>query len=173
MIRFETKLNEESTKQLSVHSFSRLVWVMLILSVVFIGLGLIGYFAGEDEYDRIYGITMIVFGVLVVPLVWVVTRLLQKYVNKSAKFITDETDEVYEFYEETVRVKQVSTEMQADATYTYNYLYKVEESATHYFLYISKMQCHIVPKNSLTEGNLDELNERLRLKLGQRFRAKR
>ncbi|MCM1368149.1 MAG: YcxB family protein [Roseburia sp.] len=134
---------------------------------------MVGYFFGEDNSDRTMGIALIVFGVLFAPLVWVISRLLQKYINKSAKYITDETDEIYIFNDETLYIKQVSAKMQSEVTYAYDYLYKVTESATHYFLYISKMQCHIVPKNSVTEGDINTLTELLRRKLGNKFSIKR
>lgn len=173
MVRFETKLNAESVKQLNKHSLFRLGWVMVVCSLLMIGLGLVGFFAGEDSADRASAIVLIVFGALFVPLVLLVTFILQKVINKSAKYITDETDEVYVFDEEKLYIKQSSKNMQSEATYGYDYLYKVMESATHYFLYISKTQCHIIPKNSATEGNLTELSELLRQKLGKRHIVKR
>lgn len=173
MVKFETKLNANSTKQINKHSFARLGWALLVCSVLFIAIGLVGYFLGTDGEDRAMGIALIVFGVLFAPLVWAVTSLVQKYFNKSAKYITDETDEIYIFDDETLQIKQVSKRMQSESTYTYDYLYKVMESATHYFLYISKIQCHVVPKNSITEGDINALNEHLRQKLEKKFSTKR
>ncbi len=172
MVKFETKLNADSTKQINKHSFARLGLVMLFFSILFIAIGLVGYFSGSDDADRAMGIAFMVFGVLFAPLVWVITLLLQKYLNKSAKYITDGTDEIYIFDDETLHIKQVSKRMQSESTYNYDFLYKVMENATHYFLYISKMQCHVVPKNSITEGDINALNELLRQKLGKKFSTK-
>lgn len=172
-IKFETKLNADSARQLNKHSLARLRWFLIIFSLFFIAIGIIGYLGREDELDSAMSIVLIVFGVLFTPIVWCVTMLLQKYINKTAKYITDETDEIYIFDEETLYIKQVSEKMQSESTYSYDYLYKVMESATHYFLYISKMQCHIVPKNSVTEGDINVLNDILRRKLGNKYSTKR
>ncbi len=172
MVKFETKLNAESTKSINKNSFKRMLWILLVISLMLILFGLVGCFMAEDNADRSTGIGLIVFGVLFTPLVWGVTLLLQKNINKSARYITDETDETYIFDDETLYIKQVSKRMQSESTYNYDYLYKVMESATHYFLYISKLQCHVVPKNTLVEGDLNVLNELLRLKLGNKFRCK-
>lgn len=173
MVKFETKLNADSTKQLNKQAFKRLWWVMLVLSLLFVALGLIGYFFGEDDADKTFAISLMVIGVLFAPLVWLISGILQKNINKSAKFITDETDEIYIFDDDKLYIKQVSAKMQSESTYAYDYLFRVVENATHYFLYISKMQCHIVPKDAVTEGTLNELNELLRVKLGQKFYFKK
>lgn len=173
MVKFETKLNADSTKQLNKHAFARLGWIMLIFSILLIAIGLVGYFLGTDSEDRVLGIALAVFGVLFAPFIWVLSSIAQKNFNKSAKYITDETDEIYIFDNDTLYIKQVSKNMQSETTYNYDYLYKVIESATYYFLYISKRQCHIVPKNSITEGDINTLNECLQQKLGKKFSTKR
>lgn len=173
MVRFESKLNAESTKQLNKFSFRKLWWLMLLFSVFCIGFGLIGYFCAEDNSDKVLGIFFMVLGVIFAPLVWLLTTVLQKSLNKSATYITDNTDEVYEFDEEKIHIQQKSDKFQSDSVYKYEYFYKVFETKTHYFVYISKMQCHIIPKNSIVEGTVEELNELLKRYLGKKFKSKR
>ena len=55
----------------------------------------------------------------------------------------------------------------------YTYFNKVEENDTHYFLYLSSMQCHVIPKNSITEGTLEDFNRILIQNLGLRFKSKK
>lgn len=170
MIRFETKLNAETTKQLNKFSMKKILWVIILFSVLFVVGGVLGGFVfPEDDSDKIMGIALIVVGVIFTPLVWLFTRLIQRGLDKSASFISGNTDEVYAFDEEKVVIIQTGEQFSSNLTAKYAYFYKVKETLTHYFLYISKAQCHVVPKSSLTEGSIGELNEILLKNLGDKY----
>lgn len=170
MIRFETKLNAETTKQLNKFSLKKYLWAIILFSVL-IALG--GVFGGfifpEDDADRTMGIALIVVAVLITPLTWLLTRLIQRGMDKSASYIVLDTDEVYAFDDEKVTIIQTNEQFNSNLTAKYGYFYKVKETATHYYFYISKAQCHVVPKSSITEGSIEELNALLLSKLGAKF----
>lgn len=175
MIRFETKLNAETTKQLNKFSMKKYLWLIILVSVLFAVLGVLGAFVfPEDDSDRTMGIALIVIAVLITPLTWILTRFIQRGLDKSSSFITGDTDEVYTFDEEKVTIIQNGAQFNSNLTAKYAYFYKVKETATHYYLYISKMQCHVVPKVSIIEGTVEELNGLLLYNLGAKFvRAKK
>ena len=169
MVKFETKFSGNVSRTLSVRSMKKLWWVYAIFSVLFILFGVLNL-----ESDRIFGIAMIVFGLLFTPLCIVLTRLLQKKVDKSMSVMSEETLETYTFDENVFTIVQEKGESyRAETRADYTYFNKVEENDTHYFLYLSSMQCHVIPKNSITEGTLEEFNGIMIEKLGLRFKRKK
>ncbi len=173
MVIFKTNLNTETTKQLNKFSLKNLWWAMLILSVLFVLIGVLGGFVfPEDGADMVFGIVMISFGVLFTPAVWLLARLFQRNLDKSATYIAGNTEETYTFSENGIEILQVNEQFRSWTSAKFPYLYKVNETATHYFLYISKAQCHVIPKAALTEGSLEELNALLSFNLGVKFKRK-
>lgn len=173
MVIFKANLNSETTKQLNKFSLKRMWWVVLIPSVLFIVIGVLGGFVfPEDGSDTVFGIVMISLGVLFTPAVWLLTRLLQRNLDESATYIAGNTEETYTFSENGIEILQVNEQFRSWTSAKYPYLYRVNESATHYFLYISKAQCHVIPKAALTEGSLEELNSLLSSNLGVKFKRK-
>lgn len=171
MIEFRTKLNESKTKAVNVNSFKRLWWLFVAVSLLFIVLGVVGFIVKEDSEDLYYAVFCLVFGVLFTPLVMLLTAVIQKSLNKSASYISDNTDEIYTFDDDKITVTQTKgDEFSAVTQAAYSYLYKVIENKDYYFLYISKMQCHVIDKKSITSGSLDELNGILSARLGARFK---
>ncbi len=175
MVRFETKLNSDTTKQLNKFSMKKYLWLIILFSVLLALCGIFGGIVfGEDEADRTMGIALIVVAVLITPLSWLLTRLIQRGLDKSAAFISGDTDEVYAFDDEKVSIIQTNAQFNSNLTAKYAYFYQVKETATHYYLYISKAQCHVLPKASITEGTVEELNGLLLTNLGTKFvRAKK
>lgn len=173
MVEFRTKLDSSKTTAINKNTFKRLWFVFVSVSLVFICLGIVGFVTKEDSEDLYYAIFCIVFGVLFTPLVWLITGVLQKSINKSAAYISDNTEEVYTFDDDKITVTQKKTdEFSAVTEAKYSYLYKVSENKDYYFLFISKVQCHVIDKKSLTVGSLAELNSLLSSRLGDKFKHK-
>ncbi len=177
MVKFETKFNGNVSRELSVRSMKKLWWVYAFFSALFIFIGVLNLNSmifGIAMIDMIFGIAMIVFGVLFAPLCIMLTRLLQKKVDKSMSVMSEETYEIYTFDENFFTIVQEKGESYRSETRAdYTYFNKVEENDTHYFLYLSSMQCHVIPKNSITEGTLEEFNKILAENLGLRFKRKK
>ena len=173
MVEFRTMLDSSKTTAVNKNTFKRLWWVFVLVSLAFICFGIIGFITKEDSEDLYYAIFCTVFSVLFTPSVWLVTGFLQKSINKSASYISDNTEEVYTFDDDKITVTQKkSDEFSAVTEARYSYLYKVIENKDYYFLYISKMQCHVIDKKSLTAGSLSELNALLTARLGEKFKHK-
>lgn len=171
MVEFRTTLNSNKTQALNKNAFKKLWWMYLLLSLIFVVIGVIGILFREDNSDLAFGITLTVFGVIFTPLVLLITKLIQRNFDKSMSLISDNTEEVYTFDENEITISQKRGEdYEAFTRAKYNYLFKVTETPTHYFLYISKAQCHVVDKTSLTQGTLIELNAHFINNLGQKFK---
>lgn len=52
---------------------------------------------------------------------------------------------------------------------SYDAIYRLNELPRHYLLYLSSSLIQILPKDGLTEGNVEALNDFFRDKLGKRF----
>lgn len=174
MIEFVGKFDSNVTKSLNGHQVKKLWWAYAVFSLLFIGIGVLGVLTPEDMSDVVFGVIMMVFGVLFTPLALLLTKLMQKKLDKSMSILSEETQEIFQFYPDKLVITQrKGEEFEAVTTAKYSYLYKVEETQTHYFLKISKVQSHVVSKENLTQGTIEELNTILYANLGTSFtRAK-
>ncbi|MDE6442120.1 MAG: YcxB family protein [Clostridia bacterium] len=177
MVEFEGKFDESVTKSLNNRTFKKLWWVFVLFSAVFILLGVCGILFREDGEDLSYGIFLIAVGVLFTPAVFLLTKILQKRVDKSMSVMSSDTTQTFQFYPDKLVISQVKQrygeeecEYQATTIARYSYLYGAEETRDTYFLRISKMQYHVVNKCDLKQGTIEELNSILSSNLGQRFK---
>ena len=171
MIEFVGKFDSSVTKSLNNRQFKKFWWLFVVFSVIFILTGVVGLILPEDESDKVFGVVMIVIGILFTPLCFLFTKLLQKNIDKSMSILSNETTEIYQFYQDKLVISQSKGEdFEAVTTAKYSYLYQVEETSTHYFLKISKMQSHVVNKANLTQGTIEELNAILYANLGVKFK---
>ena len=174
MVEFQGKFDSNVTNSLNNRQFKKMWWLFIICSLLFVGIGAAAVLMPEDNSDKIYGIVMIIFGLMFTPLVILVTKLLQKYVNKSMHVLSGDTIETYRFYpDKLIIIQRKGDEFEAITTTKYSYLYMVEETRDTYFLRISKVQSHVVNKADLTQGTLEELNSILAINLGSKFKFAR
>lgn len=174
MIEFQGKFDENVTKNLNKHQIKKMWWIYLAVSLIFIVMGIVGIFFGEDNSDLSLGIYCVILGVLFTPLAYLLTLLIQKNVNKSMSILSAQTIETYKFYPDRLVITQTKgDEYEAVTNARYSYLYRVEETRDRYFLKISKTQSHVVNKADLTQGTIEELNELLASNLGIRFKPQR
>lgn len=170
MIEFVGKFDSNVTKSLNKHQIKKFWWAYALFSLIFIGIGVLGILTPEDMSDIVFGVIMIVFGALFTPLVLLITKSTQKKLDKSMPILSADTIETFQFYpDKLVIIQRKGEEFEAVTTAKYSYLYKVEETPTHYFLKISKMQSHVVNKANLTQGTIEELNNILYANLGASF----
>ncbi len=173
MVEFRSKLDGDKSKALNNMAFKKVLWLFALLSLLMIAIGAAGIALKEDEADVVSGIVLIVFGVLITPLGYLLTRILQKRVDKSTVYISSDTEEIYTFDEQYITVTQTKgDEFFATTKAKYSYIHKAYEDKNYYYLYISKMQSHVIDKSSITQGTLDELEALLRSNLGDRFKSK-
>lgn len=166
-IKFISKFSSDLTKNLNKMAMKKMLPFYIIFSVLFVFSGLAVMFSG----DAAMGIFLISFGFLFYPIVCIIVRLIQNRLDKSMSIMSDETIETYVFTDSRFYLEQVRGEcFRATTESDYSYFYKAIESATHYYLYMSKAQCHVVPKDSLAEGALGDLNFILASKLGKKFK---
>ncbi len=173
MVEFKSKLDSSKTTALNNRTFKKLLWFYALLSLILIVMGVLCVVLKEDNSDFASGIGLIVFGVLITPIGYLLTRVLQKRLDKSTVFISPDTEEVYTFDEQYITVTQTKGDVFFATTKAkYSYIYKAYEDKNYYYLYISKIQSHVIDKSSITQGTLDELHTLLITNLGSKFKSK-
>lgn len=171
MVEFKTTLDANKMTAVNRNTFKKMWFVFVIISVLFIGFGVFAILLPEDASDFYLGIFLVVFGALFTPLVWLITAAEQRRLNKSMPVMSENTLSTFTFDEEKITVVQTKDFDYYDKTViSYRYLHKVLENNDYYFLYISKMQCHVIDKASLTQGTLEELNYYFDVNLGNKFK---
>ncbi len=168
MIEFRTKLNDAKSSALNKNVFKKLWWLYALLTILLIGIGI-----SALKEDKIFGIIYIGLGLLITPLSYFLVFIIQKRFNKSANYLSDETEEIFTFDEEYMNITQVKGDsFSSTLKAKYSIIYKVIEDKNYYFVYISKMQCFVVNKSSITIGTLEEAQALLKKNLGDKFKTK-
>lgn len=172
MIKFETKLNSQAANALTKQAMKKLWWLYLFFSLIFVISGTL-FLIGEEP-DWIMAVTFILIGVLFAPLCILFTKKMQKKVNKTMSILSDCTIETYVFDYDGFVISQVKgDEYRAETAAKYSYFYKVVSTKTHYFLYLSAQQCHVLSKETLIEGTLEDLDDIFARNLGSKFQIKK
>ena len=167
MIKFRTVFDEKAVEQLSKHTLKKQSWIYIALSAIMILLGAFQIWEG----DKSTGISFILFGVIFVPVFLIIVSVSQKKVNSTMTLLQGETVEIYEFSKEELIIQTSKGEEYFSLIKAkYGYLYRVDETKDYYFLYISKIQSHVIDKRFLIEGSIEELNELFLEKLGAKFK---
>ena len=170
MIEFQGKFDSSTSTALNKRAFKKMWWLFVISSLVFGVIGVMLVAFPEDLSDTILGVVLICFGALFTPLVFVLTKHIQKKQNKTMHILSSDTTQVFQFYPDKLVITQrKGDEYEGVTTAKYSYLYKVEETPTTYFLFISKVQSHVVNKADLVQGTIEELNEIFIRNLGHKF----
>lgn len=92
MVEFRSKLDSSKSRALNNNMFKKLLWLYALLTVFIIAFGVAGIVFREDSSDFAAGIGLIVLGVLVTPIGYFLSRFLQKRIDNSATYISDNTD---------------------------------------------------------------------------------
>ena len=171
MIEFQGKFDSSASTALNKRVFKKLWWLFVLCSLFLAVIGILGIVFAEDSDDAVLGAILIGFGVLFTPLVMLLTKAIQKKQNESMNILSPDTVQVFQFYPDKLVITQrKGDEYEAMTTAKYSYLYKVEETPSTYFLFISKVQSHVVNKADLTQGTIEELNGILATNLGYKFK---
>lgn len=141
MIEFRGKFDESVSNNLNNRVLKKFWWVFALVSVLLIFLGTVTLLIAIDEGEDLFnGIYLISFGVLFFPLVFLLTKIVQKFVNKSMSIMSSDTSETFQFYPDRLIITQKKqaygaeeSEYESTTSATYAYLYSAEETCDRYF----------------------------------------
>lgn len=159
-VKFGSRVNDklaEYQMQKSNKILKNLSWAFIFLSVIFAIMPLANGLVDETDII-IFGVAIffIVFWVFF-PRVALKSAKKQQEKNGTMTIMTDATEEVYKFDEEKVFIFTTLGDKYRSAIETvYGYFLRVVEDDDSYMLFISNVQCHVIFKDCLTKGTLEE-----------------
>lgn len=161
MVEVKTGLDKVALSKLNqFHLFRKNVFVLLIPMILFSSFGLFKFFYPEDESDKYFGIIFaVVFGIGFPVLCFGMMKFMVWLQLRSSKFISDETRIDYRFDNDMIYYHMEKTGMRMTCEWSWNLCYKAYETKDYFYIYISNMQAHIVPKKDIVSGNSQELSE--------------
>lgn len=173
MVEFRSKLDSSKSRALNKDMFKKMLWLYALLTVLIIVFGVVAIVYREDSSDFAAGIGLILLGELITPLGYLLTLFLQKRNDKSATYISDNTEEIYKFDEQYITLTQTMGDVFTSTLKAkYSYIYKAREDNNYFYLYISKIQSHVIDKSSIVQGSLEEVTALLKTNLGDKFKNK-
>lgn len=171
MIEVQSRFDSNLTNPLLKLQIRRMWWLFLLFSSLFILFGITNVIDPEMESDTVLGIMMIALGVLFLPLIFLLSKWLQKIMNKSLKVMNSETINYFRFDESRIFQEMIrGNEYKATSESSYTMLYKAYETQSHFFMYISNRQVHIIPKKDFITGTPQELTNIFSARLGKKFK---
>lgn len=174
MVEFRSKLDSGKSQALNSQAFKKSLWLFILAGLALAAVGAWKIVLREDYADLVIGIVLLVAGILFTPLMYLLSSVVQNRVDKTTTYISSDTEEVFTFDDRYITVTQTKgDEFMSTTKAKYSYIYKAYEDEKYYYLYISKVQSHVIDKTSITQGTLDELDALLKTNLGYKFNTKK
>lgn len=163
MVEFKVKFNNRITNKLSEYEIDKNKKNIKKLSIIFILVGIFLIFCGialEETFDYLsfgIGAFSLIFWIIFPKIYEKTVRKNQNKIENELSIMDDLTEEVYKFDEEKVFIFTSRSDKYRSAVETvYDYFYNVLEDDDCYMLFISSIQCHVIFKDCLTKGTLEE-----------------
>lgn len=171
MVEFRGKFDERVQQSVNNRAFKTSSIVILGFCGILLVLGIIGLIFGEDHEDFVYAMYCVSFAALFYPLYAVIYAIMRKLIKPSMAIMSAQTEQQFQFFEDRFMCSQIKGDefndfMQAK----YSVFFRVIETTSQYFLYISRTQCYVINKADITAGTVDELNKILSNNLGEKFK---
>ena len=167
MVEVRTSLDKVALLKLNqFHMYRKNIFTILIPMIIFTALGLAMFFFPNEESDKYVGIIYsVTFGFGFPLLCYGMMRFMLWLQLRSAKYISNETIIDYKFENDIIYYNMEKSGMKTTSEFAWYLCYKAYETKDYFYVYISNMQAHIVPKKDITHGTSQELSEILRDKV--------
>ena len=171
MVEFKVKFDKRIGRKLAEVQYEntykkmkKLQTVFTILGVVLIAYSVINLFSDVFDYFVFsIGLFSVLFWIYFPKLLKKNLYRRQDKISDEGMLVNDVTEEVYKFDSDKVYIFTTMGEKYRAAIETdYDYFSMVTEDSECYMLYISSVQCHLIFKDSLVKGSLEEFNEYLK-----------
>lgn len=165
MVEFNVKFNNRVTEKMSEYQINktkknlkRMTIMFVVLGVFLTAYGIINGLIEMFDYFCVgIGVFSLVFGIIFPKTYKKTVHKNQNKIEDESRFMNDLTEEVYKFDEEKVFIYTTNSDKYRSAVETvYDYFYNVLEDDECYMLFISSVLCHVIFKDCLTKGTLEE-----------------
>lgn len=159
--KFDSRVNKKMTEyqlEKSKASIKKLMPLVLLLGALFVGLSFISFkSSGIDYFLFGIGVFLILF-ILIFPLTLKKTIIKQQeMIERQSTLMGNSTEESYKFDDDKVFIFSTKGDKYRSAVETdYDYFSFVVEDDECYMMFISNVQCHVIFKDNLKQGTLEE-----------------
>lgn len=165
MVEFEGKFDKRVNNKMAEWQTNKTQKAIKWLAIIFVIISALMCISGilsdletdEDIYYFSIGIVGLIFWLVFPKIVRKATQKSQEKLYNETYLLSEETFETYKFDEEKVYIFTKKGDKYRSAVETsYDYFSNVLEDGESYMLFISSIQCHIVFKDQLKSGTLEE-----------------
>ena len=159
--KFDSRVNKKMTEyqlEKSKASIKKLMPLVLLLGALFVGLSFISFkSSGIDYFLFGVGVFLILF-ILIFPVTLKKTiTKQQEMIERQSTLMGNLTEESFKFDDEKVFIFTTKGDKYRSAVETdYDYFCFVVEDDECYMMFISNVQCHVIFKDNLKQGTLEE-----------------
>jgi hypothetical protein len=167
----KTKLNKQETVELNkFHLFKKGRVLLILFAAVFFVLGVLMFLLAEDISQKVFGaVFTVLFGIGFPYVCWLFARLFLALQFRSAKLISDETENYFKIDAEQLFNRLTKQDCESTFQAKWNLVYKAYETKTHFFIYISNMQAFVISKAGFVAGTAADMSGLLNRMLGKKF----
>lgn len=168
MVEFKVKFDGRVSKKVtdyqtekSIKTTNKMMPLFLILGAILIAIAFINIKNGSFDYWIFSsGLFLIIFSVLFPIILKSTIKNQQRMIEKNSTLLGNTTEDVYKFDEEKVFIFTNKGEKYRSAVETdYDYFCNIIEDEESFMLFISNIQCHVIFKDCLTNGTIEEFKE--------------
>lgn len=167
MVEFSGKFNDRVNKKLAEYQNRKIGKSMKTFCLALLVLGIaLCVFAFADGLKTETDVVLLGIGLFGIIFWFIFPGTLKKSIQKTQKkqntlsIINDETSETYKFDKEKVYIfLEQGNKFRSAIETDYDYFSNVVEDDECYIFFISKLQCHVVFKDGLTKGSLEEMDD--------------
>lgn len=171
MVEFHGKFGKRINDKIAEYQVNKsrkllkkMSWTFLIISLVIAIIPLLSGFQEEgDIFLFSLGVFFVVFWAILPAILTKSIKKQQSKIYGEFSIMTETTEEIYKFDEEKVFIFTTLGDKYRSAIETiYGYFSNVFEDDDCYMLFVSSAQCHIIFKDELVKGALEEFEAYLK-----------
>ncbi|MDR3293784.1 MAG: hypothetical protein LBT20_06775 [Clostridiales bacterium] len=168
---FESKNVQADYLQFNRKKVKRIALIFSLVVVIFGILILIAELIAQDGDGLflVFGIFLIVYGVVIYPLMLFANRYAAKRQIKTNRIHFADGAQKTTFLEDGFIIEKENKIAREVLESYYTGIYKIEEHKEIVMIYLSNMSGFLFNKNSITEGTFSELREKLKGILGKKY----
>lgn len=170
MVVFQSVLDAEKQKQLNKQTLRKNGALYAILVPLLAVFGIFFILDGSKEVGALFCVMAVA-----VPLALLIgLAISHKKAATNMPLMSYQLQQTFTFDYQGVTLEEVAADVyKSSTTYRYSVLLRAEETATHFFLYISPTQSFVLAKEEIVQGSANEMADILARNLGDKFKTKR
>ncbi len=166
-IKVATKITYPMYKEYAIFSIYKSKFFKIANVFCFIMIIFVAFFITKTMID--YGFDIVLFILLFVLALCIAVLLVYPvltakiYYKSGSKLYSNEI--CFSFYDDHLVSETKGSDISSASNSNYNIIQKIYETKNYFYLFITRQQAFIVPKNDIVSGSADELSTLLKSKV--------